>query len=98
LRPDSPEATDALRAYLKKTSLPQAPTVAPMAVYPDDDTGLIPRAQTDAALAHACVMGDVIEFGAQDAADPVSVIAWLADRFAGVPAHNDCDNLPISHS
>jgi hypothetical protein len=69
-----------------------------MAVYPDDDTGLIPRAQTDAAVAHACVMGDVIEFGADQGADAASVIGWLNDRFAGVPAHNDCDNLPIAHS
>jgi Secretory lipase len=98
LRPDGPEATDALRAYLQKTSLPQAPAAAPMVVSPDDDdTGLIPRAQTDAAVARACVMGDVIDFGAPQI-DDASVIGWLADRFAGNPAHNDCDGLPLVHS
>lgn len=93
LGPDNPDATEALRGYLKKTSLPQGPTAAPMAVSPDDaDTALIPRAQTDAAVARACAMGDVINFAAPQI-DDASVIGWLNDRFAGVPAHNDCDWL-----
>jgi hypothetical protein len=98
LRPVSPEATEALRAYLHKTSLPQAPAAAPMAVFPDDDTGLIPRAQTDSAVARACAMGDVIQFGEPPNDDPSAIIGWINDRFAGVAAHNDCDQLPIAHS
>jgi hypothetical protein len=98
LRPDGPQATETLRGYLQKTSLPQAPTAAPMVVSPDDDpAALIPRAQTDAAVAHACVMGDVVDFGAPQI-DDASVIGWLADRFAGVSAHNDCDGIVIPPS
>ena len=89
LRPDSADATEALRGYLQKTSLPQAPTEAPMLVVPDDGGGLIPWQQTAAALARACGMGDVIHVGAQDA----DVVSWINDRFNAVPPGNDCGNL-----
>ncbi|HYZ68837.1 MAG TPA: hypothetical protein VE666_13730 [Mycobacterium sp.] len=42
-------------------------------------------------------MGDVVDFGVPQIDDP-SVIGWLADRFAGVAAHNDCDKLAIASS
>jgi hypothetical protein len=90
LRPDSPDATQALRGYLQKTSLPQAPTAAPMLVVPDDAGGLIPWEQTAAALARACAMGDVIQLGPPQGED---VVSWINDRFNAVSARNDCGNL-----
>ncbi|KAA0094055.1 lipase [Mycolicibacterium sp. P1-18] len=91
LRPDGDEATRLLRGYLQKTSLPQAPTAAPMVVVPDGADGLIPTAQTDAALAKACAMGDVVSSSAPDDGDPMpGLIGWMGDRFDGVPAANDC--------
>jgi hypothetical protein len=90
LRPDSADATEALRGYLQKTSLPQAPTESPMLVVPDDGGGLIPWTQTAAALARACTMGDVIQVGAPQGED---VVSWINDRFNGVPPRNDCGKL-----
>jgi secretory lipase len=91
LRPDGDEATQVLRGYLQKTSLPQAPTAAPMVVVPEGPDGLIPTAQTEAALAKACAMGDVVSSGAPDDGDPTpGLIGWMIDRFGGVPAANDC--------
>jgi hypothetical protein len=91
LRPDGPDATQALLAYLQKTSLPQARAMAPMLVIPDAPDGLIPKAQTDAAIAQACALGDVIVFGVpHDPGDPTEAVGWIADRANGVPAHDDC--------
>ena len=90
LRPDSPAATEALRNYLQKTSLPQAPTIAPMLVVAEAPDGVIPTAQTDAAVARACAMGDVIAFGAPMGSDMAPVLDWIGNRMNGVPAQNDC--------
>jgi hypothetical protein len=89
LRPDSPEATEVLRGYLKKTSLPQATAAAPMLTVPTHD-GLIPEDQTDAAVARACALGDVIQFGGPQDGEPDRAINWITDRFNGVPVPNDC--------
>jgi hypothetical protein len=89
LRPDSADATEALRGYLQKTSLPQAPAESPMLVLPEDGDGLIPWAQTAAALARACAMGDGIQVGAHDE----DIISWINDRFNAAPPRNDCGNL-----
>jgi len=86
LRPDGPDATQVLRGYLRKTSLPQAPAAAPMLIVPDGPQGLIPPDQTGAAVAAACGMGDVITQGPPDT-DP---IAWVTARFAGAATENDC--------
>ena len=91
LRPDGDDATRVLRGFLQKTSLPQGPTSAPMVVVPEGPDGLIPTAQTDAALAKACTMGDVVSSGALDDGNPMpGLIGWMGDRFAGLPAANDC--------
>lgn len=92
LRPDGDDATAVLRGYLKKTSLPQAPTAAPMVIVPDAPDGLIPREQTEAAIARACAMGDVISSTEpQNDADPTAgFLGWIAARFNGAPAQNDC--------
>jgi hypothetical protein len=92
LRPDSPDATQVLRGYLQKTSLPQAPTAAPMLVVLDGPDGLIPQAATETALARACAMGDVVSsIAPTDGGDETAgLVGWIADRFDGVPAQNDC--------
>jgi Secretory lipase len=90
MRPDGQDATDVLRGYLKKTSLPQAPTAAPMLVVPDAPDGLIPEDQTDAAVAQACAMGDVIQLTPLAGIDPSALIGWMNDRFNAVDAENDC--------
>jgi hypothetical protein len=91
LRPTGDDATQTLRGYLQKTSLPQAPTASPMLVVPDAPDGLIPEAETDAALAKACAMGDVISSVAPQAGDlTAGMIGWLTDRFNGVAPQNDC--------
>lgn len=90
LRPDGDDATRVLRGYLQKTSLPQAPTDAPMLIVPDDPDGLIPQEQTDAAVARACDMGDVIASSPQGDRGVPALLGWIADRFSGVPPPNDC--------
>jgi alpha-beta hydrolase superfamily lysophospholipase len=99
LRPASPDATAALRSYLQKTSLPQAPAKAPMlVVYGGQDT-VIPPAWTDQALQRACGIGDVVEAqlvpdAGHDAVDPSTAFSWIGERFADRPAPNSCPPDP----
>ncbi|MBI3226013.1 MAG: lipase [Mycolicibacterium cosmeticum] len=90
LRPATPAATDALRGYLQKTSLPQGPTTAPMLLTPAGPDGVIPKAWTDRAVAQACAMGDVVTFGTTAETDPANALAWISDRFNSVAPQNDC--------
>jgi pimeloyl-ACP methyl ester carboxylesterase len=95
LRPVSPDAVDRLRRYLQKTTLPQAPTQAPMLVLYGGQDPLIPADWTRRALQGACAMGDVIEIRFQPDKgganiDVSGAIGWFNDRFAGKPAVNDC--------
>ncbi|MBJ7340593.1 lipase family protein [Mycolicibacterium sp.] len=91
LRPDTPDATQVLLGYLRKTSLPQARALAPMLVIPDAPDGLIPQPQTDTAIARACALGDDIVFGVpHDPADPTEAMGWIADQFNGAAGHDDC--------
>ena len=87
LGPTTPEATEALRGYLRKATLPQAPASAPMLVTPGQPDGLVPPEQTAAAVERACGMGDVIDYVQPDQAD---AMGWIADRFNDVPAPNNC--------
>ena len=93
MRPDDRDATEVLRGYLQKTSLPQAPTAAPMLVVPDAPDGVIPEDRTAAAAARACAMGDVIELTSPQGGDPSALLSWMNDRFNAVPAQNDCATL-----
>jgi dienelactone hydrolase len=86
--PTTPQATDRLRGFLRKTSLPQGPTAAPMLVTADKPDGLIPPERTASAVDRACAMGDVIDF-VTPPPDP-DLMAWIADRFNGVQAPNTC--------
>lgn len=93
--PASPAAAATLRDELASMAVPQGPASAPMLVaYGDSDT-YIDAAWTDDALARACALGDVITIDRQAGrghgdVNGDAVTQWLADRFAGTPAHNDC--------
>jgi hypothetical protein len=95
LRPAGPAAVDALRGDLAQRSLPQRPASAPMLVIYGGDDQLIAPAWTDGALRRACEMGDTIDIlmqpnkGHTDV-DIGTVVPWITDRFAGVPAPNSC--------
>jgi alpha-beta hydrolase superfamily lysophospholipase len=95
LRPASTDATAALRSYLQKTSLPQAPAQAPMLVIYGGQDNLVPPAWTDHALQRACGMGDVVESqmvpgAGHDAIDLSTAFGWIGERFADLPAPNSC--------
>lgn len=93
--PKSDAAADAHRRALAAMAVPQGPASAPMLVaYGDADT-YIDAAWTDAALARACGYGDVITIDRQAGrghgdVNGDAVNQWIGDRFAGVPAQNDC--------
>ncbi|OZF39126.1 hypothetical protein CH294_06415 [Rhodococcus sp. 14-2483-1-1] len=93
--PKSEEAAAALRAALTAMAVPTGPASAPMLMaYGDADT-FIDAAWTDAALEQACAYGDVITIDRQAGrghgdVNGDAVNQWIGDRFAGVPAQNDC--------
>jgi pimeloyl-ACP methyl ester carboxylesterase len=96
LRPHSPAAVATLRGFLKKSSLPQGPTKAPMLVVYGDQDPATPAAWTDAALDRACKMGDVITIrrmpaDAPDQLDMAEALDWMNQRVNSVPAPNDCE-------
>jgi Secretory lipase len=102
LRPANPKATEVLRCYLHKTSLPQGPTAAPMLVIYSGKDSLIPPAWTEGALDRACRMGDVIQIQLQpeqdhDQIDPSTAFDWLGERFKDLPAQNDCGSFTLTH-
>jgi alpha-beta hydrolase superfamily lysophospholipase len=95
LAPSTPEAAQRLREKLQQWALPQLPLSAPLSVtYGGKDT-FIDSQWTAGAIQRACALGGTvaIHFGPDykhSEADFPAEIAWLADRFAGKPAHNDC--------
>jgi S-formylglutathione hydrolase FrmB len=96
LRPATPDALTTLRGYLLKTNLPQGPTLAPMLVVYGTGDPFTRAEWTQRALDRACAMGDTIaiESGSPPNVDPTAALRWIADRFAGTPAPNDCP--PVS--
>lgn len=96
LQPASEDALATLRGFLKKITLPQAPAQAPMMVLYSDTDPRAPAAWTDRALDAACRLGDTITIQKEPQAQPASdaQLAWIADRFAGRPAPNDCVGRP----
>ncbi|PND59623.1 lipase [Mycobacterium sp. ENV421] len=96
LRPKSPAALETLRGFLKKVSLPQGPTQAPMLVIYGNQDPLVPAAWTDAALNNACAAGAVITIrrlpdDAPDKFDMTEALDWMGQRVNSVPAPNDCE-------
>jgi S-formylglutathione hydrolase FrmB len=102
LSPASPEALATLHGYMQKTNLPQAPAKAPMLIEYGTQDPLTPAAWTELALDRACGMGDVISIQEQPVDSPAgidasSTLGWIADRFAGNPAPNDCPEVVAAH-
>jgi hypothetical protein len=95
IRPASPAAADQLRKTLSAWALPQRPLSAPLSVaYGGADT-LIDAQWTTDAIAKACALGGNVEWDLQPSkghgdVDVSRQIAWIADRFAGRPAVNEC--------
>ena len=93
--PASPAAADRLAGVLQAWALPQKPLSAPLSVSYGGQDPLIDAQWTRDAVQRACAMGgDVtIAFDANkghEGADIVGQVQWMADRFAGKPATNDC--------
>jgi dienelactone hydrolase len=101
LRPSTPMATEALRRYLQKTSLPQGPTQAPMLVIYGGQDSLIPAAWTTRALESACRLGDVIQIQMQpelghNQIDPSTALDWVGERFNDLPMPNSCQSATVA--
>ncbi|MCW2514925.1 MAG: putative inactive lipase [Mycobacterium sp.] len=93
--PHSSQAGDRLRGFLRAWALPQLPLSAPLYVWYGGKDPFIDAEWTKAAIARACAMGGTvtIEFapnGGHNPPDAAQLVTWLADRFQGKPAVNDC--------
>ena len=93
--PHTPEAASRLREILAKWALPQRALSAPLSVvYGADDTFIDAEWTTD-AIARQCALGGVVNWDLQPNkghgdVDITQQYVWLADRFAGKPALNEC--------
>jgi hypothetical protein len=93
--PRSPEAADRLRQLLQQWALPQKPLSAPLFVWYGGMDTYIDAPWTKAAIERACAMGGsvTVEFDphkGHSEADIGKLLDWVDDRFAGMPAKNDC--------
>ncbi|GAC1401976.1 MAG: lipase family protein [Mycobacterium sp.] len=93
--PDSADATIHLRDLLQKWAIPQKPLSAPLYVWYGGQDRFIDPAWTKAGIQRACDLGGsiTIDFDPNGGHNPPTgdtVLAWIADRFAGKPAANDC--------
>jgi hypothetical protein len=93
--PRTPEAADRLRALLQQWALPQKPLSAPLYVFYGGADPFIDAAWTKAAIERACQMGGVVTIdfdpnAGHNPPDALALIKWMADRFDGKPARNDC--------
>ncbi|MGB8405374.1 MAG: lipase family protein [Mycobacterium sp.] len=98
LRPATPAATDALRNYLRKTTLPQGKAAAPIRVSYTDSDPIALAAWTSQALTKACRFDDTIEIDHDSQPNPANVdmptvVKWIDDRMNNVPPANDCPGL-----
>ena len=95
LAPATPAAAARLRGYLQAWAVPQKPLTAPLfVVYAGRDASIDAQWTRD-AIARACTTGGDVQWQLQPEADHNTVgydagLAWLADRFAGRPAGDDC--------
>ena len=95
-RPATAEDADRIHVWLSDVALPRQRASGPMYVVVGTNDNLIRPEWTEAAVERACADGDVIEFQARpgeghaDGAAVPGAVAWVKDRFAGVPAPNTC--------
>jgi pimeloyl-ACP methyl ester carboxylesterase len=93
--PDNADAAIHLRDLLKQWALPQKPLSTPLYVWYGGQDPFIDAEWTKAGIERACEMGGTItiDFDPNGGHNPPTgdtVIAWIADRFAGKPAADDC--------
>lgn len=96
--PANAQAAARLRQFLQQWALPQKPLSAPLSVVYAGRDEFIDAAFTTAAIARACALGGNVTWDLQPdrthgTVDVASRIAWLADRFAGTPAVDECPSL-----
>lgn len=95
VRPASQASADQLRTLLSAWALPQRPLSAPLSVvYGGADTLIDPAWTTD-AIAKACALGGNVVWDLQPSkghgdVDVTNQLVWIADRFEGKPAVNEC--------
>ncbi|OZE86157.1 lipase [Rhodococcus sp. 15-649-1-2] len=97
---DAMPATEASRLkmveWLTSVALPRTRTDVPLLAVVGQQDQLIDPKWTRDAVARACSMGDVVSIreepgqGHSDQAAVADGVAWLADRFAGVPPPDTC--------
>jgi len=93
--PRSPQAADRLRGYLQAWALPQKPLSAPLYVWYGGQDPYIDADWTTAAIQRACTLGGVVTVkfepeGGHNPGNALNMLDWMADRFAGKPAPDDC--------
>lgn len=93
--PSTPEAANRLRQLLSDWALPQEPLSAPLYVFYGGKDPYIDSSWTAAAIDRACAMGGTVTVqfdpeGGHNPANALSMIDWMADRFDGEPAPDDC--------
>lgn len=96
LRPSTEDATNRLREYLTRMSLPKTQTAAPMLILYGELDKVVSPAWTDSAVRQACSLGDVVEAyvvpgRGHDDIDGAAALGWVKQRFAGVDAANSCE-------
>ncbi|MGC0362636.1 catechol 2,3-dioxygenase-like lactoylglutathione lyase family enzyme [Rhodococcus sp. 27YEA15] len=95
-KPVDQAAADRIHGWLSDIALPRGRADGPMYVVVGGNDNVILPAWTEAAVARACADGDVIEFvsrpgeGHNDRAAVPDAVAWVNDRFAGLPAPSTC--------
>jgi pimeloyl-ACP methyl ester carboxylesterase len=95
LGPATAAAAEQLRGLIKAWTLPQQRLSAPLSVaYGGKDTYIDAQWTTD-AIARTCALGGTVQWQLQPDkghgdVDITSQLGWIADRFAGKPAPNDC--------
>ena len=95
LAPRTPEAAKQLRGFLRDWALPQQPLSAPLFVWYGGKDPYIDSEWTKAAVKRACEMGGTITIafdpkGGHLPPEALMFADWIAQRFAGEQAPNDC--------
>jgi hypothetical protein len=95
LAPHTPAAADRLRAPLHRWALPQQRLSAPLYVWYGGADTFIDADWTSAAIKRACDLGGTVVWKYEadkghGETDLTEQLQWIADRFAGTPATNDC--------
>ncbi|MBJ8344173.1 lipase family protein [Antrihabitans sp. YC2-6] len=95
-RPVDAAAAERMHAWLTDIALPKQQAAGPMLVVVGENDPVILADWTIGAVARACDLGDVIALnerpndGHATSASIPEAVAWIADRFAGLPAPDTC--------